>query len=93
MPQQRNLRGIDRGQRLLKGDCSCYAVYCEGRQPSELADMCASSTCASEEQSDSENKGACGREQRKHIDHIAEKGMQEVFTMAWHTNQSPFKKQ
>ena len=31
--------------------------------------------CASEEQSDSENKGACGREQRKHIDHIAEKGM------------------
>ena len=48
---------------------------------------------ASEEQSDSENTGACGKVKRKHTDHIADdKGMWEVFTVAWYTSQLKFKK-
>ena len=48
--KQRNLRGIDRWQRLLQGDCSCSsetrkgccsccAAQCEGRQSRETSDL------------------------------------------------------
>ena len=63
-------------------------MHCEGRQSRDFATM----TDASTEQSDSENKGACGKVKEKHIDHIAGTGMWEVFTMALCTSQSLFKK-
>ena len=65
--------------KLEKGNCSCYAVHCEGRR-SRKPQTCTISNDARTEPSDSENTGACGKVKRQHMDHMAEKGMWEVFT-------------
>ena len=85
--QRTYLRGVDRWQRLLqgdcrcpsetgKGDCSCSAVHREGTQSRDT----------------SFKDSQIQKTQREYMDLIAEKGMWEAFSMAWNASQFPFKK-
>ena len=75
----------------LEKHCSRNSVHGEGRQPRE-PQAGATPSDDNEEESGSENKGACGEVTRQHMEHIAEKECVEAFTVAWYTSQVLLKK-
>ena len=76
----------------LKKD-TALALQCFVRKDDrEKPPTCSTRTDASTGESGSDNKEACGKVKQKHIAHIADTKQGEVFTMAWCTRQSLFKK-
>ena len=90
-PQQRNLRGIDRIKvithaRLKLGKTLLLALPRTEKNDFEesFRQLHLQFIDASEEQSHSENTGACGKVKRQHLDKIAEYRCLGSFTLACH---------
>ena len=94
-PQQGNLRGIDRWQRLLQGDCwrSLETVKpCIVRQVRGTSDLHYSHWCKHKTVRFRKQRSMRKSKARTHGSHFRNPSMWEVFITAWCTSQSVSKK-